>query len=356
MAEDKSDQSSSEESENEGESVAVDSVFNRGDINAPEESDLDSDEELQEALAAGLLKPGLNTVLTQKESSKPKTNNIEGLRQKLAELRQDQPWIERLDMGNKPAPLAPELAYQEDQHAKRREKLLKNTKHSVALADDPVHNDYKREMLFYRQAQATVIESLARLKNMGLPTKRPDDYFAQMMKSDDHMQKIRTKLAQKQEEEERVQKVRKLRELKKFGKQVQVEVQQKRHKEKREMMEQVKQFRKGKSDKIDFLDEIEATKGKKKFDPKQQSQHDKTKGKPDNFKKNFNDNNKRNFKDKRFGFGGKKKGSKANTKSSANDVSEYHKNGGGRKGGKKMGGKNKRVGKDRRKMNANKRK
>ena len=62
-------------------------------------------------------------------------------------------------------------AYQEDQHAKRREKLLKNTKHSVALADDPVHNDYKREMLFYRQAQATVIESLARLKNMGLPTK-----------------------------------------------------------------------------------------------------------------------------------------------------------------------------------------
>ena len=43
-------------------------------------------------------------------------------------------------------------------------------------------------------------------------------------------------------------------------------------------MEQVKQFRKGKSDKIDFLDEIEATKGKKKFDPKQQSQHDKTKG------------------------------------------------------------------------------
>ena len=47
MAEDKSDQSSSEESENEGESVAVDSVFNRGDINAPEESDLDSDEEVR---------------------------------------------------------------------------------------------------------------------------------------------------------------------------------------------------------------------------------------------------------------------------------------------------------------------
>ena len=47
--------------------------------------------------------------MTPKDSSRPKTNNIDGLRQKLAELRQDQPWIERLDMTNKPAPLAPEL-------------------------------------------------------------------------------------------------------------------------------------------------------------------------------------------------------------------------------------------------------
>ena len=60
-------------------------------------------------MAAGLLKPGLNTVLTPKDSERPKTNNIDGLRQKLAEFRQDQPWIERLDMANKPAPLAPEL-------------------------------------------------------------------------------------------------------------------------------------------------------------------------------------------------------------------------------------------------------
>ena len=44
---DKSDQSSSEGSESEEESVAVDSVFNRGDINAPEESDHDSDEEVR---------------------------------------------------------------------------------------------------------------------------------------------------------------------------------------------------------------------------------------------------------------------------------------------------------------------
>ena len=65
--------------------------------------------QLQEAFAAGLLKPGLNTILAPKESSRPKTNNIDGLKQKFEELHQKLPWIERLDMVNKPAPLAPEL-------------------------------------------------------------------------------------------------------------------------------------------------------------------------------------------------------------------------------------------------------
>lgn len=64
---------------------------------------------MQEAFAAGLIKPGLNTILAPKDSSKPKTNNVEGLKQKLDELQQKLPWIERLDMVNKPAPLAPEL-------------------------------------------------------------------------------------------------------------------------------------------------------------------------------------------------------------------------------------------------------
>ena len=121
------------------------------------------------------------------------------------------------------------LAYQEEQHAKRREKLLKgNQKNAVELADDPIHNDFKREMLFYRQAQATVLSALEIFRAKKIPTKRPEDYFAQMFKTDEHMQKIRTKLAQKQDEEDRISKVRKLRELKKIGKKVQIEKIQKR--------------------------------------------------------------------------------------------------------------------------------
>jgi len=93
------------------------------------------------------------------------------------------------------------------------------------------------------------------LKSLGFATKRPEDYFAQMAKTDDHMQKIREKLLSKEQVNERTEKVKKLRELKKYGKKVQVEVQQKRMKEKKQLMDNVKKFRKGKTDNLDFLDE-----------------------------------------------------------------------------------------------------
>ena len=67
---------------------------------------------------------------------------------------------------NTPAPLAPELAYKEDLHGKERTSQLKQAKEKVALEQDVVHNDFKREMLFYRQAQAAVLEGLPRLQSM----------------------------------------------------------------------------------------------------------------------------------------------------------------------------------------------
>lgn len=42
----------------------------------------------------------------------------------------------------------------------------------------------------YRQAQATVLEALPKLKKHNIPTKRPEDYFAEMTKTDQHMQKV----------------------------------------------------------------------------------------------------------------------------------------------------------------------
>jgi len=170
---------------------------------------MDSDEELQEAFAAGLLKPGLHRAVPESGAKKVFANNVDGLKQKLAELQapvKSFNWIERLDhVVLKSAPLAPELALKEADLSKK------------ADAGSDVHNDFQREMTFYRQAQATVLEVLPRLQSMGVPTKRPQDYYAQMAKTDDHMQKIREKLVSKQLADERLEKVKKLREMKKFG-------------------------------------------------------------------------------------------------------------------------------------------
>jgi len=43
----------------------------------------------------------------------------------------------------------------------------------------------------HRQAQAAVLEGIPRLHKLHIPTKRPDDYFAEMVKSDEHMKKVK---------------------------------------------------------------------------------------------------------------------------------------------------------------------
>lgn len=294
-----------------------------GEESEEEESDL-SDSELQEAFAKGLLKPGMNVL-----ADKPKkfVNNVEGLTQCLADLRKDLPWVERLDMTNPPA---------EDVISKVEGKAATATNGEVS-ADD----DFQREMFFYRQAQATVLAALPLLNKHGIATKRPDDYFAEMAKSDQHMQKIRKKLISKQLIIEKSEKAKKLREQRKFGKKVQVEVIQKRQKEKKAMMSAVKKYQKGMTDKLDFLD------GDKK------AGKDSSQG-PKKALNKKGANAKRKYKDQKFGFGGKKSGKKWNTKESYNDVSGFRAkvaNAKGGKGGKKgKGGKqNKRPGKSVRK-------
>lgn len=101
------------------------------------------------------------------------------LKQKQKEISLNLPWIETLDNINKVAPLAPELAVRMQEHEQKRENQLKNNKKlsQFAPSEDPVLNDFKRETMFYRQAQATVLELLPKLKSMGIPTIRYNKYI-----------------------------------------------------------------------------------------------------------------------------------------------------------------------------------
>ncbi|NP_001040242.1 rRNA processing protein Ebp2 [Bombyx mori] len=269
------------------------------------ESDLDSDEELQEAFAKGLIKPGLNEEIEKIE--KKYTNNVADLKVKLTEIKLNLPWVEKLDLVTTIAPLAPDVALQMQETAQRRKNLKENSKGNIQYdpTQDPVLNEFKRENLIHRQAQAAVVEGLKKLKELGIATRRPDDYFAEMAKTDEHMQKVRKNLMAKQAAQSRVEKVRPLREQKKIAKRVQIDTKLKQAAEKKQMLEPLKRVRKGKASDLDFLDD---KKGK----------NSKGKGVQDKISK------KRDLKNQKFGFGGKKKGSKLNTRESTHNMDGFN--------------------------------
>lgn len=302
---------------------------------------LDSDEELQEAFARGDLQPGL--VVLEKSGKepekwkKPAINNTPMLTLKYEQIKLPKKlgWVERLDIVNGLAPLAPEIALQMDQHQTRREREINSinaqrTKKKgggqplLKTSEDPVHNDYVREMNFYRQAQEAILKCLPRLKEQGVPTQRPEDYFAEMAKSDNHMQKVAKVLHKKQVATERADKVRKIRQQKKISKQTQVQVLQEKQKAKKEMLESVKKYRKGQKNALDFLDDDDKKGGR--GGGRQQNQRGKV-DKP-------MISRKRQMKNDKYGYGGKKSGSKWNTRESLDGFDGGMKKRGGGRGGR----------------------
>lgn len=111
------------------------------------------------------------------------------------------------------------------------------TTEPVEIAD--VEDDLNRELAFYKQCLSSVKDARGRLKKEGVSFSRPADYFAEMVKSDEHMGKIKQKLIDEAAGKKASAEARKQRDLKKFGKQVQVAKMQERAKEKRDTMEQI---------------------------------------------------------------------------------------------------------------------
>lgn len=103
---------------------------------------------------------------------------------------------------------------------------------------DP-NDDLTRELAFYKVCQAAAIEARRTLKKEGVSFTRPTDYFAEMVKTDEHMTKIKKKLFDEAASKKAAADARRQRDLKKFGKQVQVAKLQQRQKEKKETLEKI---------------------------------------------------------------------------------------------------------------------
>jgi len=228
-----------------------------------------SDEYVEDAIVAEVA----NQPVAPKRKIIP-VNNVHGLQAKLKDIQLNLDWVEKLDIAvNKQSVNSDELN-----------------------GDSQADNDFQRETSFYNQALAAVSKAFKRLKKLGISTKRPDDYFAEMAKSDNHMLKVREKLLSKQTAVERTEKVRAMREQKKLGKKMQQEVIQQRKQEKKKMINALKKTKKGKMSADKLLN---------------------MKPSGDKTNKGKKASKTRDFRDARYGYGGKKKGSKYNTAESS---------------------------------------
>ncbi|KAI9066816.1 eukaryotic rRNA processing [Trametes sanguinea] len=210
--------------------------------------------------------------------------------------------------------------------------------------DVDVEDDLNRELAFYKQALhgAQTARSLAQKHNF--PFTRPADYFAEMVKSDAHMERIRQRLLDESAGMKRAEEKRKEREGKKFGKQVQLEKIKERQQSKKEIEERLKGLKRKRKGALDG-----ATGDGEDFDV---AVEDALADRPSKRAKGPNGKAKlpRQARDKKYGFGGAGRRSKQNTKDSTDSFVQRGgasgRGGKGAKGGKAA--KAKRPGKSRR--------
>lgn len=208
----------------------------------------------------------------------------------------------------------------------------------VQIAD--VEDDLNRELSFYKQSLDAVKDARAKLRKEGVPFTRPTDYFAEMVKSEEQMGKVKAKLVDEAARKKASADARRQRDLKKFGKAVQVAKLQERDRTKRDTMDKInslKRKRAGGADLNDKEDNFDVALEDAAVTEKKDRAERRAKGAADGAHR------KRQKKDEKYGFGGKKRHAKSNDAKSASDMSGFSAKRMKGKGGAKRPGKSQRA-------------
>ncbi|KHC65573.1 rRNA-processing protein EBP2 [Candida albicans P75010] len=276
------------------------------DINDEEEEDDDDDDEEEDDEVKNNDEPEDDIPLSDVEvdsdadivpHTKLTINNMAALRESLARI--ELPWSKHSF-----------IEHQSITSADKTESEIKD-----------IYDDTERELAFYKQGLDAVKQSRKTLLKLKIPFSRPMDYFAEMVKSDEHMDKLKNKLLTEAANKKASEEAKRQRQLKKFGKQVQHATLQERAKQKKETLEKIKSLKKKRganeiSNDDDFQIALEeATENNQKYG------HGGSGSGGDN--KRRKPNSKRLAKDAKYGFGGKKRGKRENDAASSADISGF---------------------------------
>eukprot|EP00850_Spirogloea_muscicola_P008795 SM000048S16507 [mRNA] locus=s48:69464:70784:- [translate_table: standard] len=175
-------------------------------------------------------------------------------------------------------------------------------------------------------AQAAYVK----LQALGVPVLRPSDYYAEMVKTDEHMLRVKDKLLHEQRQLEAMDERRKQRESKRYAKEVQAKKLKERAQTKKQDIESVKKWRKlrqnsnfsegGDDFPVGLEDDNDKNAGPNKKRPRAAETGDRSSargGKP------FTPSKRRKERDTKYGFGGKKSLRKQNDVLSAGDMDSF---------------------------------
>jgi len=213
----------------------------------------------------------------------------------------------------------------------------------------------KLESAFSSQALDSVKEAFRRLKAMRVPFNRPGDFYAEMLRTDSQMYRVRARAAEETRRMKIVEERKKAQAAKKFQKKSKSKKQEARAAEKKQTLEGIARWQaqqKGKTSSDDQnLEDILNKQALKQQGGGKGGKGGKGDGKGDGKGKSSRTkrkvSRKQEAKDAKYGFGGKKRGKKRNDAKSSKDfsASPWAKKGSGKgRGGGKGKGKGKGKG------------
>jgi len=188
-----------------------------------------------------------------------------------------------------------------------------------------VNDDLKREVAFYNSALSGVKIAKKKLEALKIPYKRPDDYFAEMLKSDAHMARVKDKLIYEQKKITAVEERKKSQAHRKVAKKVQEQKLQQRRDAKKQALDAVNQYKKRKAQN-NSKDGADGGKAEdESFDAMLQSQPGWKRARTEGSDGMTRKSRKREAKDRQYGSGGKGRGkaSKKNDAKSSRDMKGF---------------------------------
>jgi len=166
--------------------------------------------------------------------------------------------------------------------------------------------------MFYEESLNAVKEAIKRFDQDAIPYKRPADYYAEMVKPDSHMARIKDVLVREQKKMAFVEQRKKARLSSKLHKEVQSQKRDERNKEKKKNSDNLERIKKkGRQNNRELR--APRTKLSREDDSKVVNKQQEARRNSGSRKSGGQVNKKRQHADEKYGYGGAKRHKKSNT-------------------------------------------